>query len=758
MNRDIYTHIRSEIMKYISDTDREFIENKYHKKNEPFDPTERFAYHGHECDPTTGLDDVEMREGLERIYSENLNKSHALIKAMGFAYVLDNARIDTPSEDYFYAFYNWGRPTHKPITKKWYDAVFDSMPDVKQIRADYTASATSELWLDTDHVVPYWVDILGLGFSGLLSRSERYRSEKVSPTPEEDAFFESIKIEYEAILRLLNRIADYADAHRGEKSELLSKSLRNIAKNPPSNTLEALLTIYTYHLCAESVDLYQVRSLGNGLDRSLYAYYKRDLESGRFTRDEIKGFLAYFMMQFSSMGNFWGQPFYLCGTDFDEKTDISELTLDILEVYDSLNIYNPKIQIKIDQKTNPRIIYRALEMIRAGHTSIIFCCIPGITKSLMSCYGATEEEARNCDISGCNEMHVRGKESCMISALANAAKAISYVFNNGLDTVTGKRLGAETGDVESFSTFDEFYEAYITQFKYMLDTILDTARRYEKYVSEIEPSIMLSATVEDALKKAKDAYGYGFKYTNSCILLCSFATAVDSLLAVKELVFEKKVTTLTELKAALLANWEGYEELRRKALTADKKYGNADPEADLYATALFRWFSAYVTGQKNSRGGVYKVGVPSTLHYIKQGKISEATPDGRRQGEEFSKNSQPVVGTERNGITAMMRSAMACQPWLFSEAFVLDMMLHPSVMAGEDGLKAVKGLIDTYMKNDGLSIQFNIFSSDMLRDAQAHPEKYENLQVRLTGWNVLWNNISKKDQEAYIKRCEALER
>ena len=150
------------------------------------------------------------------------------------------------------------------------------------------------------------------------------------------------------------------------------------------NTFEALLTIYIYHICQESIDLYQVRSLGNGLDRSLYAFYKRDLENKTFTKDEINSFFAYFILQFSAMGNFWGQPFYLCETDFDEKTDISELTLAILYVYDSLDIYNPKIQIKIDYDTNPRIIHRALEIIRSGHTSIIFCCIPGITRSLIT--------------------------------------------------------------------------------------------------------------------------------------------------------------------------------------------------------------------------------------------------------------------------------------------------------------------------------------------------------------------------------------
>lgn len=741
-------------MQYISDTDRQYIENKYHRQDEPFNPYSRFGYHGYEYDPSTGLDDDEMSHALKALADETKGMDHALAKANGFAFVLDHARIDVSPKDWFFGLYNWSRPLGESFVNKWNREVFDTMPEVQQIMRDYNRSGTAELWLDTEHVVPYWIDILGLGFPGLLARSQAYRRKHGALTDREESFFESIRIEYEAILRLIDRLAVYADTHHSEKSELIAKSLRSIRNGPPQNTYEALLAMYTYHICSESVDQYQVRSLGNGLDRSLYSFWKKDLETGRFTREEIQGFLAYFFLQFSAIGNYWGQPFYLCGTDFDEETDISELTLDILNVYDGLDLYNPKIQVKIDEKTNPRIIRRVLELIRGGHSSFVFCCIPGITKSLMSCYGATAEEARNCDISGCNEMHIRGSEACMISALPNAAKAITYVFTNGIDTVTGKRLGLQTGDVCAFRTFGEFYAAFLKQFTHILDTILDTARQYEKYVSVINPSVMLSATVESSLEKAVDAYGSGVKYPTSSMLLCSFATTVDSLLAVKELVFDKKITTLAELKQALSNNWEGYETLRQNALNADHKYGCGNPDADLYATAFFRWFATYVTGQKNSRGSVYKVGVPSTRHFITQGKQTEATPDGRKMGEECSKNAAPVIGMERNGVTAMLRSALRTQPWLFSEAYVLDVMLHPSAVTGDDGLNAMKGLIDTYMKNDGISIQFNIFDSSMLRDAQAHPEKYKNLQVRVSGWNVLWNDMSHEEQDAYIRRAE----
>lgn len=741
-------------MSLIPSEDRAYIENKYLSQfNDINSDKESLSY-----DESTGLDKKEMSKRLEALYEKTKELPHSEAKARAFAFVLDNARIDVSPNDYFFGFYNWNRPLEEPFISRWNDEVFDSMPDVKKVMADYRDSATGNLILDTDHVVPNWVDIMPLGFPGLLARSEEYRrklSDERELSSEENAFFESIKIEYEAIIRLISRIRDFALSHSCEKTELIEKSLCNISKEPPKNMFEALLLMYTYFMCAEFVDQFQVRSLGNGLDRTLYKFYKSDIENGIFTREEIKTFLAYFMLQFSSMGNYFGQPFYLCGTDFDNKTDISEFTLDILEVYEELKLYNPKIQIKIDYNTNPKIIRKVLELIRAGQSSFVFCCVPGMIKSLMSCYGVTEDEARNCDISGCNEMHIRGGEACMISGYPNMAKAIVYVLTNGVDTVTGKQLGLKTGNVEDFSSFDEVYAAFMKQFKNIVDTMVATASRYDKYVGTITPSVMLSATVPDSLKKAVDAYAFGVKYPTSTLFLCSFATAVDSLLAIKELVFEEKVTTLSEMRDAILNNWEGYDDLRMKALTAKHKYGNDDKEADALASALYKWYSIYLTGRKNGRGGVYKAGVPSTLHFLYYGDGTEATPDGRRRGEECSKNVAPVIGMERRGILPMIRSAIKLDPTLFSEAFVIDAMLHPSAVSGEDGLNALEGILMNYMKNDGISIQFNIFSPETLLDAQKNPDKYKNLQVRVSGWNVLWNNMTKKEQDAYILRSKS---
>lgn len=745
-------------MEYITQTDRAFIEGKYHKDDGSFNPYSRFASIGHECDESTGLCNADISVLLEKISKETADEPHALAKAKAFEAILDNIRIEVNEKDYFVCTHAYSRLMHRLFVGRWYEELLADEKRDKLIN-DYYFSGTSSIWLDTEHFVPDWEYIMENGVPGIIEKAKQNRKSKESLAPltqKQAAFFDSIIIEYEAVLRLIKRLYEYSASHPNAKSGVVTKALLNLTKGAPTNTFEALQLMYIYFLCSEGVDQFQVRSLGNGLDRTLYRFYENDLKTGRFTREQIKTFLAYFLMQFPAIGHPQGHPFYIGGTNLDGSTRVTDLTYDILEVYNSLNIYNPKIQVKINKNTPPEFIERVLEIIRGGNSSFVFVCQPGMVKALMGMYGTTFEEALDADISGCNEMHVRGNEGCMISALPNAAKAVIYTVFNGVDSFTGRRIGLETGDFASFKSFAEVYEAFLKQLAYIIDNVIEVSLAREKLVGEINPSIMISGTVERSMDKMEDAYALGVKYPTSAILLCSFATAVDSLMAIKELVFDRKLTTPHELREALASNWEGYENLQKLALKAKHKFGRDDDEADMYASAIFKWFSVYTAGRKNSRGGIYKVGIPSTTEFISQGRLTEATPDGRKKGEELSKNTQPVNGTEIRGATGYINSALKLQPSLFSEAFVLDVMLHPSAIQGEEGLRAVRGMIEAYMKNDGVSIQFNVFSPEQLIDAQAHPEKYKNLQVRVTGWNTLWNDLRPEEQNAYIIRAKEI--
>ena len=312
-------------------------------------------------------------------------------------------------------------------------------------------------------------------------------------------------------------------------------------------------------------------------------------------------------------------------------------------------------------------------------------------------------------------------------------------------------------DISTFADFGDFYSAFLKQYENLIDKIIYCTNNYEKYMEEINPSSMYSATVETSLKNAFDGYQGGVKFNNTSILNCGLGTAVDAIMAVYELVYKTKEVSIETLKTALDNNWQGYEKLRQKALKCKYKYGNGDALTDSYAQALSSFFTSKVNGRKNARGGTYKAILHSAMQFIWQGQKTEATPDGRKSGEEISKNASPTPGMDKNGVTALINSVTKLYPPSYPESFCLDIMLHPSAVEGDDGLIAMKAILDTYMKKYGMSMQFNVFNSSLLRDAQKNPEKYKNLQVRVCGWNVLWNNLSKAEQDSYILRAENIQ-
>ena len=169
------------------------------------------------------------------------------------------------------------------------------------------------------------------------------------------------------------------------------------------------------------------------------------------------------------------------------------------------------------------------------------------------------------------------------------------------------------------------------------------------------------------------------------------------------------------------------------------------------------YFSNKVNNTPNSRGGVYKAIFHSARAFVTQGEKTGALPDGRRAGEELSKNASAVPGMDKKGVTALVESAIKLVPSDYHESFCLDVMLHPSAVDGENGFNVFKGILMTYLKKGGQSIQFYIFNTENLRDAQKNPEKYKNLQVRVCGWNTLWNNMDRKEQDAYILRAENIQ-
>jgi formate C-acetyltransferase len=227
---------------------------------------------------------------------------------------------------------------------------------------------------------------------------------------------------------------------------------------------------------------------------------------------------------------------------------------------------------------------------------------------------------------------------------------------------------------------------------------------------------------------------------------------------VKEIVYEKKTLSLAALGKAMAANWRGHETLRLRMLRSGRKWGNNDPEANALGAELIACFAAQINGKLNSRGGIFLASGHCARQFIDLGARTGATPDGRKAGEEMSKNLSPTMGADTEGATALVSTLAVSDVQTLPGDYPLDMMLHPSVCEGEKGLLLMKTLVRLFHKNGGSVIQFTVFSAEELREAQAHPERYENLQVRVCGWNVRWNDLSCAEQDAYIRRAENIMR
>lgn len=313
---------------FLPHDDRKKIENKYHKTNEEFDGFQRMAYHGYDYDEATGLTDEEIDLALCEISKASGNKPHTAVKAQMVAYVLDHTRIDVNENDYFIGLYSWGRLIDKYTVNPWYREV-EKKADKRNSatkRSELSATGTAWIGLDFDHTVPDWESMTRLGFRGMLKRADdAYEKLKKATglTEKQEIFYCAVRTEYEAILRFIARLYEYSLTKKFAKAETISASLKNLYEGAPKNTYDVLQMIYIYFMISESVEHYQVRSLGYGLDATLYPFFKRDIESNTFTKEEIARFTAYFLMQFYAMGNYWGQPFYLAGTNVDGSTKVN---------------------------------------------------------------------------------------------------------------------------------------------------------------------------------------------------------------------------------------------------------------------------------------------------------------------------------------------------------------------------------------------------------------------------------------------------
>ena len=702
-------------------------------------------------DKTTGIGIAEIRKELFDLVktSKAAGDPWRMTKAKCFAHQIRRQSIDVSPLDWFPAIAIWNRDARPfynggVLWRRRDEVNKRSIP--KKIRDEWEALKKSGNWWvgqDFCHSVPDWRVILALGFPGMRARLERYAVKG-------DPFYDSLVIAMDAILEGVDRFIAKAKANlaKNPDSARLRKelsSLERLRREPPLSAYDMMMFVWIYFFFSEHIDGIQCRSLTE-LDVFLTPYYEADLAAGRTTEAEFREHLKHFLWQWGSINNYWNQPVGFGGTRKDGSSEFNHVSKIILDVVDECNLTTPKFLVKIAPNTPDWAMDKMLDMVRRPRSLTIVSEVSA-ARALKKWYGASDEECRTMVMRGCYEFSLADSANNTGVGAVNFLKIVEQMLN---DARQGK---ADWPDFEAFKA--EFLARLVN----ISSRTLPVIRELEKVLEEINPTCCMTLSTEHALKTGQDAFSKGCPRGNhSSIGQVGVGTTVDALLAVKELVYEKRELTLKALGEIMAANWEGHEKLRLRMLRSKRKWGNNDPEANALGATLLKAFGDCINGKPNSRGGVFLASGHNARGYLGFGKGTGATPDGRKKGEEMSKNLSPTMGADTEGATALVATLASSDTTVLPEDYPLDVMLHPSVCAGQKGLEVMKALVREYHKNGGGVIQFTVFSAEELRDAQAHPEKYENLQVRVCGWNVRWNDMCKTEQDAYIRRAENIMR
>lgn len=691
------------------------------------------------------------REKLQILYDEFMENSQNLpkciIKAKTFELILKNSRIAIDEDDIFqekvFESEKWGgiiasqrSNWEKDIIEKFLKEDYEKTCEAGEVAA-YSACS------DYGHTSPNSELLLKIGFSGLLERVKKYLDKT---TNEQKDFYESLQITLEAVIDFIIRLAGETEKVNKENSV----ALYNIAKGKPNNIYEAMQLLIIYFFLNENVYATRVRTLGR-LDLMLYPFYENDLKNGTFTKEEIKEIIKFFFNKLWTAKVPFDLPLCLGGIDENGKEVTNELTYLLVETYNELDIHSPKIHIRVSDKTPEDFVKLVLKCIRNGNSSFVFVNDNVIIKSLLS-VGVKEKDAKNYVPIGCYEPSVWGKEiGCTGNGKCNVAKAIEFTITNGIDLESGKQISVKTGEI---NTYEEFISAIKIHIKYMVESGLDYIRKIEKFYGEINPEAFLSSMYDSSVEKGIDVFAGGAEYNNSSYYIAFIASLVDSVCAVKKIVFDNKLVTFSELCEILKNNWANNEKLRLIAKNLPEKYGNNNAFADEVTKEFSDYCASLITDKPNGRGGVFKAAIFSINSFVYYGEKTMATPDGRFFGEVLSKNICATVGQDKNGITALINSATKIDHSKYPNGTVLDVVLHPSAVSGEDGINAFYALLKTYMLKGGMALHGNVFNADDLKKAQQNPEKYKNLQVRVCGWNAYFVSLSKTEQDCFIRQAE----
>ena len=504
------------------------------------------------------------------------------------------------------------------------------------------------------------------------------------------------------------------------------------------------------------------------LDQHLEPFYDREIKDQTLSKEEARELLEALWIQFNN------QPAppkvgitlkeSATYTDFcnintgalrpDGSSGVSEVSYLILEVMDEMRLVQPSSNVQISRKTPEIFLRKAAAISRKGWGQPAFYNSEAIIQELLN-MGKSLDDARESGIaSGCVETGTAGKEAYVLTGYLNIPKIFELVLFRGYDHYTRKQVGLDLGDPRQFKNYDELFDAFVKQLKYVVDIKVAGNNLIERMYMTHMPVPLLSVITDDCIKKGVDYNAGGARYNTSYIQCVGISTITDSLSAMKTLVFEEQSADVAAFIDACQADFVGYDALYER-IDRTPKYGNDDERADDILVEVAEKLQAVIAGRDTPKGAKTVVEFLPTTSHIYFGQVMQASPNGRKKGKPLADGISPEKGADRKGPTAVIRSAARLDQ-LKTGGALLNQKFSPSVVEGEQGLSNMAALIRSYFVMDGHHIQFNVIDRQTLIDAQMNPKEYKDLIVRVAGYSDYFNNLDKALQDEIIERTEQI--
>ncbi len=602
-------------------------------------------------------------------------------------------------------------------------------------------------------------------------------------------------------------------ARRGELLVIASNCSR-VPKEGAQSFYEACQSFWFIQM------LLQVESSGHSIspgrfDQYMYPYFKNDLEAGKITREAAQELMDCIWVKLNDLNKvrdaasaegFAGYSLFqnlIAGGQTKDGLDATnDLSFMCIQATMHVRLPQPSFSVRVWNGTPHEFMIKAAELTRTGVGLPAYYNDEVIIPSLLS-RGLSIEDARDYNIIGCVEPQKSGKtDGWHDAAFYNMCRPLELVFSDGYDD--GEFIGVHTGDVTKMKTFEEFYDAYKAQNNYMLKLLVNADNSIDVAHSERCPLPFQSSMVEDCIGRGKSLQEGGAIYNFTGPQGFGIANMADSLYAVKTLVFDQKKITMYELKDAIDHNFgedipdkiaeaktqkeikkiadsgktitdsmimETYKKIKtsgmqpyqrakyrkvRELIDSIPKFGNDIPEIDAFARDVAYTYTRPLEKFRNPRGGIFQAGLYPVSANVPLGAQTGATPDGRLAYTPVADGVSPSAGKDVHGPTSSANSVSKLDHGIASNGTLFNMKFHPSALEGRSGLESFVALIRAYFDQKGSHMQFNVVSRETLRDAQAHPENYKSLVVRVAGYSALFTTLSKSLQDDIINRTEQM--